>query len=206
MAVCPKCSYALVLLEHRNKYKCALCSRLFSQKEIDDREFKEWNKRQRTLDAECYEKELKVRKAQLKELRKHMKYLFNGLSENYKKKICRENNHLEDKNPSLRRERCVRNKEWVKQKYKEYYYKNRERLLEQDEKWAEANKERISLKCKKWLEKNKDKWKEFLKAYRTKNEGLERQKLRLAYWRKKQERLADEYLKNDAYEACTISF
>jgi DNA-directed RNA polymerase subunit RPC12/RpoP len=36
---CPNCNYSLVLLERRAKYKCALCSKLFPQKEVDDKEF-----------------------------------------------------------------------------------------------------------------------------------------------------------------------
>lgn len=47
MPRCPNCNYALVLLEHRRKYKCAKCSGLFSQREIDDKEFREQNKKRR---------------------------------------------------------------------------------------------------------------------------------------------------------------
>ncbi len=50
MPQCPNCSYKLVLLPNRLKYKCALCSRLYPQKYIEDKEFREWNKRQRELD------------------------------------------------------------------------------------------------------------------------------------------------------------
>lgn len=222
MAVCPKCSYSLVLLEHRNKYKCALCSRLFPQKEIDDKEFREWNTRQRVLDVEDYGQEMREKLAKIRELKMDMKHLFNGFprrndkkymkeyyeknKERIKQKIkeyCEKNkSRIKQKNKEYRE----KNKEYLQNKWREHYHKNREKLLEQDDKWREANQERISLTYKKWLERNKDKRKEFLKAYRTKNEGLEKQKLRLAYWRKKQENLADEHLKNDGYEACNISF
>ncbi|MBM3247377.1 hypothetical protein FJZ17_02455 [Candidatus Pacearchaeota archaeon] len=47
MPKCPKCNYTLVLLEKRMKYKCAKCGRLFRQKEIDTKEFAEWNKKER---------------------------------------------------------------------------------------------------------------------------------------------------------------
>ena len=50
MPQCPNCGYELVLLDRRLKYKCALCSRLYYQKYIENREFREWNKRQRELD------------------------------------------------------------------------------------------------------------------------------------------------------------
>jgi len=39
----------LVLLSHRQKYKCAKCSRLYYQKPIEDREFREWNEKQRNI-------------------------------------------------------------------------------------------------------------------------------------------------------------
>ena len=47
MPRCPNCFYELVLLEHKRKYKCAKCGRLFPQKEIDDKEFREWNKKEK---------------------------------------------------------------------------------------------------------------------------------------------------------------
>ena len=52
MPTCPNCSYSLVLLSRRQKYKCAKCGKLFKQKEIDNREFRRWNERQRVLDRE----------------------------------------------------------------------------------------------------------------------------------------------------------
>lgn len=61
MPTCPNCSYTLVLLQHRNKYKCALCSKLFSQKEIDAKDFREWNKRQRELEKFNFKPERKSR-------------------------------------------------------------------------------------------------------------------------------------------------
>jgi DNA-directed RNA polymerase subunit RPC12/RpoP len=58
MPKCPNCFYTLVLLEHRRKYKCAKCSSLFQQREIEDKEFREWNKKRR-LEAKLeLEKEL----------------------------------------------------------------------------------------------------------------------------------------------------
>lgn len=50
MPRCPNCSYVLVLLSHRRRYKCAKCSSLFSEKFIDDRNFRNFNKRQREED------------------------------------------------------------------------------------------------------------------------------------------------------------
>lgn len=50
MTKCPNCGYELVLLEKRMKYKCAKCGKIFPKKEIDEKEFKEWNKQQREDD------------------------------------------------------------------------------------------------------------------------------------------------------------
>lgn len=66
MPRCPNCSYILVFLEKRCKYKCAKCGKLFSQKYIEDKEFKEWNQRQRILDKEAL-KQRKPRTKQTKE-------------------------------------------------------------------------------------------------------------------------------------------
>lgn len=52
MPICPNCFYSLVLLSHRQKYKCAKCSKLFKQQEIDNREFRRWNEWQRIQDVE----------------------------------------------------------------------------------------------------------------------------------------------------------
>lgn len=49
---CPNCSYKLVFLENRLKYKCAKCSKLFPQKLIENIEFRRWNEFQRGLDKE----------------------------------------------------------------------------------------------------------------------------------------------------------
>jgi len=50
MPRCPNCSYILVLIERRRKYKCAKCGKLFPQKEIEEKEFQKWNERQREDD------------------------------------------------------------------------------------------------------------------------------------------------------------
>ena len=54
MPQCPNCSYKLVLLQHRRKYKCAKCSRLFLQKEIESEEFQRFNQLQRQLTKEQF--------------------------------------------------------------------------------------------------------------------------------------------------------
>ncbi|MDD5331489.1 MAG: hypothetical protein PHE43_01540 [Candidatus Nanoarchaeia archaeon] len=59
MLRCPNCGYLLVLLPKRNKYKCSRCGGLFPQKEIDNKEFREWDERQRLQDVENIKSEKK---------------------------------------------------------------------------------------------------------------------------------------------------
>jgi len=95
MSRCPNCSYELVLLSHRRKYKCALCSKLYPKKEIEATEFQEFNKRRRIEDFENYEKERKEEVIQLKELRNSIQLLFKqdndrwfmGLRESFQESI-----------------------------------------------------------------------------------------------------------------------
>lgn len=61
MSTCTNCSYNLVFLSHRQKYKCAKCSRLFKQKDLENREFRRWNERQRILDRENFKLQRKLR-------------------------------------------------------------------------------------------------------------------------------------------------
>jgi len=128
MASCPKCSYSLVLLEHRGKYKCALCSRLFPQKEIDDKEFREWNKRQRVLDIEFSNKKTEEELVQISELKIQIKYLFNGLPKS------------------------------TKEYQKEYFRKNKEKVLQRIYSYREKNKEKHKLnnRLARWRNKQKE--------------------------------------------------
>ena len=49
---CPKCDYALTLLKKRDKYKCALCDKLYEVRAIDLIQFRKWNKAQREKDKQ----------------------------------------------------------------------------------------------------------------------------------------------------------
>jgi len=80
MPRCPNCSYKLVLLSSRPKYKCALCSKLYPKKEIEVKEFQEFNKRRRIEDMESYEKERKEHLTRIREIKKDLRLLFNGFS------------------------------------------------------------------------------------------------------------------------------
>jgi len=66
MPRCPNCSYILVLLEKRGKYKCAKCGKLFLRKEVESKDFREYNKRQKETDKEEFNRQLKLRRKTLK--------------------------------------------------------------------------------------------------------------------------------------------
>src|SRR3989344_5493006 len=86
MPRCPNCSYKLVLLSSRPKYKCALCSKLYPKKEIEVKEFQEFNKRRRIEDAERFEKEYKEHLVRIREVKKNRELL------NAKAKLKRQTN------------------------------------------------------------------------------------------------------------------
>ncbi len=188
MPTCLNCGYELVLLP-RLKYKCSLCSKLYPQKEIENKTFRNWNKKQKEQDLHSLNLEVKQRKESLQE-----KKILKGLKLLFKKQKPR------IKLTSKEIEQRINNySKW-------YYHKNKEKLLEQDDKWRQENPEKYSLTNKRWLAKNKDKRRNFLKAYRIKNLNLDQQNLRLAHWRRKQKALADTYLKNTDYNPSTVRF
>ena len=116
MPRCPHCNYALVLLEHRRKYKCAKCSRLHSQKEIDDREFVIWNKQEREKDKQSLT-EKKGKQKQLTEFEKRQKMREYYLT-------------WRNKNPDSYIRHYNRNKERILARQKEYRNKNGQALKE----------------------------------------------------------------------------
>ena len=81
MPQCPKCSYKLVFLENRLKYKCAKCGRLFLQKSIENKDFQRWNTFHRELDKNTLELEQKQLKNLVEEKR-----IFRGLRFLFKEK------------------------------------------------------------------------------------------------------------------------
>jgi transcription initiation factor TFIIIB Brf1 subunit/transcription initiation factor TFIIB len=112
MPNCPNCDYLLVLLEKRRKYKCAKCGKLFVQREIDLKEFQEWNKRQR-------QEEMKKIHPKLHSLRAY-----------------------QGKNPERMKEYQRRyrekNKEKISQQKAKYYEANRSMLVEKSKEWRKG--------------------------------------------------------------------
>lgn len=136
MVICPNCSYKLVLLQHRIKYKCALCSRLYLQKEIEAKEFREWNQRLRELDIEALKPKKRINKAKKKP----------------KPRLS----------PEERRERrLAKKREWNlknKESKRQWELKNKERRNEYWKGWRKSNLDgsRLKQRLAYWRTKQKE--------------------------------------------------
>ena len=113
MARCPKCSYQLVLLFNRSKYKCALCSKLYPQKEIENKEFRRFNEGKRLSDVEDYQKQRKEELLRIKQLKKSVKQLF--------KPIKNKNDYYKE----YKQKNKAKIQEWLKQNKLAKDYKNK---------------------------------------------------------------------------------
>ena len=133
MPRCPNCFYELVLLEHRRKYKCPKCGRLFPQREIEDKEFVEWNKRRKKEDKEKIEQELKQEKQNPK-LSKEEKLARNKQAQSEWRKNNREHYNQQ------KREYWASNREHLLVKRNENYHKKRIQILTQQSLWRQNHK------------------------------------------------------------------
>lgn len=101
MIRCPNCNYPLVLLSHRQKYKCAKCSKIYPQKQIEVEEFRKNNERQRQIDKENYNQSKTQEKIQQKQLSRNFRFLFNPPKT--RKEIYRENRKVLLYNKKIKR-------------------------------------------------------------------------------------------------------
>jgi len=192
MPRCPNCSYKLVLLSYRPKYKCALCSKLYPQLEIDNKEFRNWNKIQKELDLQNLDIEFNKEWKNLQELKQGIKQSFNGIPKR------------------------LRDKESVKNWLKEYYEKNKSKILARNEKWRLKNLEYDDKRKKEYYEKNKKKilqksrikrqenlveYNQKRKEWRIKNLENNRMHYIIRTYRRKQKALALTHLINNQQEA-----
>ena len=175
MPRCPNCSYLLVLLEQRMKYKCAKCSRLWKQKFIEDKEFREWNRKQRNIDRES----LQQRKPRLSEAEK-------------KKRAMASARKWRLENPEKARQ-------IGRLSSKRRYWRHHEQELERRKLWRERSKEKDKAYYMQWPSMSKEKRKLYLEKYRKLNAEPEKLKHRLGYWRNKQKSLALQMLRNEPY-------
>lgn len=147
MQRCPNCSYLLVLLSHRHKYKCAKCGKLFSQILIDNKEFREWNKRQRLQDIENIKLNRKQRMSLSEEERKNRaKESTKKWRENNKER-CRE---LSEKNYCKNRDRILAKKKVYRQEIKEKDNKRRKEY-----RYQQVNRTRQLARIHWWRQKQK---------------------------------------------------
>ena len=174
MPRCPNCSYKLVFLEKRLRYKCAKCSRVFLQKFIENRDFRIWNSYRRETEM----KELLVEIKQLEEVKQ-------------KKKELRELNRIAKalrllfNGPKLRlnltpEERRIRKREY-------------------NRKWNENNPEKVRAIKRRQLENHREQRYAYLKAWRITNLDKSRLKQRLTHWRRQQAKIVQEELRFNGY-------
>src|SRR3989344_476449 len=185
MPRCPNCSYKLVLLSSRPKYKCALCSKLYPKKEIEINEFQEFNKRRRIEDIENYEKERKEHLARIKEIKGDLKLLFNGFLKTPKE---------------YRKEYYEKNKEKIRQLNKEWRLNNREYDLKRKQDYRKKNRELLNTKAKLKRQANPEPERLKNRIRRTKNRDMIRTYGIIQYYRTKQKNLALQYLENEDFK------
>jgi len=113
-------------LLHRARYKCSKCGSLFKQKEIDNKEFRYWNKRQRLLDIDNFKPEIKPRKLRIE------------LDEEERKRRAKK---------SAKRWR-ENNKEKCRELSETSYYKNREKILARKKIYRQEIKEKDRIRRK----------------------------------------------------------
>ena len=174
MPRCPNCSYKIVFLEKRLRYKCAKCSRVFLQKFIENRDFRIWNNHRRETEMQellIEIKQLEEEKQKKKELKrlnkiaKALRLLFNGSK------------------PRLNltpEERRIRKREYNK-------------------KWNENNPEKVKAMKRRQLENHREQRYAYLREWRISNLDKSRLKQRLTHWRRQQAKIAQEEIRFNGY-------
>jgi len=181
MLRCPNCSYKLVLLSYRLKYKCALCSKLYPKKEIEVKAFQEFNKRRRLEDIENYKKERKDYLARIRKIKKDLRLLFNGFSKTPKK---------------YRKEYYGNNKEKIRQLNKEWRLMNREYDLKRKQEYSKQNREILNTKAKLRRQNNPEPERQSKKLWRDNNINIMKIYGMIQHYRRKQKELALEFWNN----------
>ena len=177
MSLCLHCSYELVLLS-RNRYKCSLCSKLFPQKQIENKTFKIWNQKQRELDIRNYKLEKEKELIQIKQQKSAINQLFR--SPKNKEKL-KEYERLWGTN----------NKEEYNEIKRNYWNKNSEKINTKKRIKYKINKEHIIKLRKLRLQRNPEKY---------------RLLRRLTKLRTRQKALAQQICINNNYKLYTKQF
>ena len=156
MPIYQNCSYELVLLSSRPKYKCALCSKLYPQKEVETKTFREWNKRQRENDIH----NLKLEKTQ-KERTLTENRILKGFRLLFKQKKPRLKLSLEERRERkslLNRKWNLKNPEKVKAMRERYLENHRENIYGYLKEWrvAKQYESRLKQRLTFWRGKQRD--------------------------------------------------
>jgi uncharacterized Zn finger protein (UPF0148 family) len=191
MPKCPKCNYTLVLLEKRMKYKCAKCGRLFRQKEIDTKEFAEWNKNERAKEKKAVKDE--INRANWKRYRKANKEKVNAWQREYNKR---------DYVKARMRKYYDKTREHRNAWQRVWYAKNKDRVLAQKKERHALLKDQINEKRRNISEQDKIIQNQNRNARRNANIDATRFNSRIGYWRQKQKALTVNYAENQVYRAC----
>ena len=138
MPQCPKCSYKLVFLENRLKYKCAKCGRVFLQKFIENKDFQRWNTFQRELDKDNLELEQK----QIRDLIEE-RNIFRGLRLLFKEK------RIKLKLEERKQRKAETDRIWREN--------NIERIHLNDKLWLSKNKDKKLAYLRLWRKNNQEK-------------------------------------------------
>ncbi len=170
MPKCAHCNYELVLLSSRPKYKCAICSKLYSKKEIEGKEFRRQNQFQKQLNIQEINQELEKNWSEIRELQKGIKLLFNWSPKTYSEEF-----------KAIMR---IKNREWR--------LKNRDYDLKRKKQYYEENKKKINLKAKKRRKNNLELHNQRKKEWREKNIDQNRINGQISFWRNRQKELALE--------------
>jgi hypothetical protein len=173
------------LLSYKPKYKCALCSKLYHKKEIEVKEFQEFNKRRRIEDIEIYEKERKEHLVRIREVKKSLKLLFNGFSRTPQE---------------YRKEYYEKHKEKIRQLNRKWRLRNREYNLKRKEEYRRKNRDIIKAKEKLRINNNPEKERLRQNKWRKDNRTLMRNYGMIQHYRTKQKALALQYLENEEFK------
>ena len=148
MPNCPKCFFGLVLREHSRKYKCPGCGKVWPQKEIDTKEFVEWNKKERKNDWTEFHRVTKEEKRK-KQIENNKRWYQNHKEEVLKTK-----------------------KEKAKQKQAKYREANREKYNQEKREYWAKKKEQLNEKRRRNYQVNKDQIRDKQASYRLNNKVL----------------------------------
>lgn len=154
MPRCLTCSYELVFLEERLRYKCAKCGRAFLQKFIENQAFRVWNDQLRSFG-----------------MRELMSEIGRMEEEKQKKRELIEFNKI---NRALRLLFAGPPRKRVSVTPEERKIREREH----SQKWRENNPEKVKITKKRYFEDHRPQTYAYLKAWRMSNLGKSRLKQR----------------------------